>query len=208
MNAITIHDKAIIPSRAENLLALRWARLAEKEGHKPSLPEMGRREEANARAAEARHKHVLARNDAEKRKADARILKHMADKISVAELAEKTGITKAQVRVRLNRLKDEGRAVDFGGDGAFGKKMWQATGAKHVPKEKNHVNTRKMEQTRDIVLGFLAQQPGTSRDIAAASGITSEAARKSLQRLALNGKVKEIGEVKCGSGKAKMWKLA
>jgi predicted HTH transcriptional regulator len=209
MNAITIHDKAIISSRAENLLALRWARLAEKEGHKPSLPEMGRREEANARAAEARHKHVLVRNDAEKRKADDRILKHMAEQISVAELAEKTGITKAQVRVRLNRLKEEGRAVDFGGDGAFGKKVWQAVpGAKHVQKEKNHVNTRKMEQTRDIVLGFLAKQPGTSRDIASASGITSEAARKSLQRLALNGKVEEIGEVKCGSGKAKMWRLA
>jgi predicted HTH transcriptional regulator len=209
MNAITIHDKAIIPSRAENLLALRWARLAEKEGHKPSLPEMGKREEYNARAAEARHKQVLINSDDQRRKADDRILKHMADKISVAELAEKTGITKAQVRVRLNRLKDEGRAVDFGGDGAFGKKMWQAVpGAKHVPRNKNHVNTRKMEQTRDIVLGFLSKQPGTSRDIAAASGITSEAARKSLQRLALNGKVKEIGEVKCGSGKAKMWRLA
>lgn len=209
MNAITIHDKAIIPSRAENLLALRWARLSAQEGHKPSMPEMERRKEANERAADLRQKKLTSRNDAEKRKADTKLLQHMVEKISVADLAAKSGISRAQVRAKLNRLKLEGRAVSFGGDDAFGKKMWQAVpGAAHVAGRQVNPKAEKGIQTREAVLKFLEGGSGTSLDIAAATGITSEAARKALQRLAMNGKVEQIGEVKCGSGKAKVWRLA
>ena len=209
MNAIVIHDKAIIPARAENLLAVRWKRLAIKEGHAPAVPEMERRQQLNKQASISRLKHVRDRNDAAKRKADNRLLQHMAKPIGVADLAEKTGISKSQVRFRLARMKEEGRAIDFGGDGGFAKKLWQAVkGAKHVPARQSHINTTKSLETRAKVIEALQNGHKTSREIAQAQGISTEAARKALQRLAIGGEVVQVGEVQVGCGKAKIWQLA
>lgn len=124
MNAIVIHDKAIIPNRAENLLAVRWQRLAIKEGHMALKPE-----NETQKKQSAFYRSVFSEphpNKARAAEAQQRVLDAMPDGVCTAkEIAATLGLHQGSVVKKLNKLHEAGRIEEVGERQPFKPRYWR-----------------------------------------------------------------------------------